>query len=350
MVVAINIADYLKEGFYQIYLIDTFHKIAEVNPKDSFYFITEKEFTPTTSLSNINYLSINYSSKNNALTWLSYQVKVANVLKKYKPDIFISSYLISGRLLKTEQVLSFVSTDFISFPSFYSTDFVSFFKKQAAPFISKAKKILVASEYAGTEIEKNYKVEKNKIIALTAYENNTTDREQLKDQYADGNEYFYCRHTCTNTQSLINILKAFTLFKKRLKSSMKLIISTSNSTAERGIRKSLNSYKHKEDVQLMGEENAIMFGAYAMIYSSPFANFETIPVQVPILAVDLDSFHSLFGDAALYFKHDSPVEASVMMMLIYKDEKLRSDLINKRKLIQKKDTSASSLWNKLVSL
>jgi len=350
MVVAINIADYLKEGFYQTYLLDTFYEIAKGHPKDSFYFITEKGFTPPLSLSNISYLPMSYSYKNNALTWLSYQVKVANAIKKHKPDIFISQYLISERLLKTQQVLLFPSIDFISCASFYSADFVSFFKKHAARSMSKAKTILVSSKYTGTEIERIYKIDANKIIVLTAYDNNPIDREQLKEKYADGNEYFYCRHTCTNTQSLVNILKAFTLFKKRLKSSMRLIISTNNSMAEKGIRRSLNSYKHKEDVHLIGEENDIMFGSYAMIYSSPLSDFETIPVQVPVLAADIDSFHSLFGNAALYFNHDSPVEASVMMMSIYKDENLRSDLIAKGKLIKKKESSHASIWNKLASI
>jgi len=331
MIVAINIADFLKEGFFRSKLIDTYSKLAQSNSADTYYLIIDKDFdTPKSLPINMTCLPITFTYRSTALSWLNYQVKIARTIKKCKADKLLTSYIINKRLLKTPQTLLFPSIDFIHHQQYYSPQFSAFFKKQASKFINKSDQIITANNYTKNEIVRAYKTNINKIQLLSSTEISiNNDDQQLKEKYAQGNEYFYCRHTATDVNSLTNILKAFSLFKKRLKSSMRLLVSVNNRTAEAAINKSLNTYKYKEEVSLIKsiteEENALITrGCYGKIFSAPLSDFETISPAATI-AANVDSLGALFGPDALYFNNE-PTDIAEKMMNLYKDEALRSKL------------------------
>lgn len=331
MIVAINIADFLKEGFYRTKLIGTYSQMAQANSSDTYYLIIDKDFDMAESLpSNIICLPISFTYRSTALSWLNYQVKIARAVKKCKAAKLLTPYIINKRLLKIPQSLLFPSIDFIHHPQYYSSQFPAFFKKHASRFIHNSAQIITAPHYTKNEIVRTYKADISKIELLPAIETPLYNvGRQLNDQYAGGNEYFYCRHTATDINSLTNVLKAFSLFKKRLKSSMRLLLSVNNKIAEASIINSLRTYKYKEEVYLIksiteDENTMITNGCYAKIFSAPFSDFETISPAATI-AANLDSLGALFGTSALYFSN-APTDIAEKMMTLYKDETLRSQL------------------------
>lgn len=99
----------------------------------------------------------------------------------------------------------------------------------------------------------------------------------------------------------------------------------------------LKTYKYRDDVVMTGyveeEELVRMIGAsYALIYPSFFEGFgvpvlEAMSCGVPALTSSGTSMQEIGEDAALYFNPADFNDIADKMMLIYKDEALRSQLV-----------------------
>ncbi|HVV06160.1 MAG TPA: hypothetical protein VHC96_18140, partial [Puia sp.] len=87
------------------------------------------------------------------------------------------------------------------------------------------------------------------------------EREKWKEETAGGREYFFADVTGLRTSKVVNLLKAFSLFKKRQLSNMRLVL------AGAGTIDKLDSYKYREDICLFpGREKGSMEAAYAVIH------------------------------------------------------------------------------------
>src|SRR4029078_4691423 len=136
---------------------------------------------------------------------------------------------------------------------------------------------------------------------------------------------------------------AFSIFKKRLQSNMKLVIAGRLAWKNHEFMQLINTYKYKADVILTGylseaELALLLESAYALVYPSLFEGFgvpvaEAMKCEVPVLTSEKTSMQEVAGDAALYFNPKDHSDIADKMMLIYKDENLRKELIEKEKLV-----------------
>jgi glycosyltransferase involved in cell wall biosynthesis len=134
-------------------------------------------------------------------------------------------------------------------------------------------------------------------------------------------------------------LKAYSLFKKRLKSGMKLVLAGRMAWKNEAFLDQLKSYKYREDVVLTGyleeEELARLTGsAYALVYPSLFEGFgvpvlEGMQCGVPVLTSQHTSMQEIGSDAGLYFDPADVTDMADKLMRIYKDETLRSHMISR---------------------
>jgi glycosyl transferase family 1 len=185
---------------------------------------------------------------------------------------------------------------------------------------------------------------------VSGYEPLTSEeKESLKQQYAGGREYFLAQVTGNARERRVDLLKAFSLFKKRQKSNMQLIFAGSTPPDDTTFGKRLGTYKYREDVHLYDnlperEWQKLLGAAYAFIFASAGDSLG-IPVLnawktgTPVLTDLTGQVPAMAGDAALKAKPDDPTAMAAQMMVLYKDENLRSSLIGKGK-----DRSASFLW------
>ncbi len=93
----------------------------------------------------------------------------------------------------------------------------------------------------------------------------------MKERYGDGNEYFIYKGIIGIEKNLVNLLKAFSFFKKRQRSKMQLLMTGMAGEKYEEFVRSLQSYKFKNDVKVLidlpGSESKKMFAsAYAMLY------------------------------------------------------------------------------------
>ena len=120
---------------------------------------------------------------------------------------------------------------------------------------------------------------------------------------------------------------------------MKLVLAGRLAWRYDSFLKDLHSYKYRNDVVVTGyledEELFELLGAaYAFAYPSLFEGFgipviEAMASGIPVITSANSAMQEIAGDAALYFNPGEPSSIAEKMMLIYKDENKRNELIQK---------------------
>jgi glycosyltransferase involved in cell wall biosynthesis len=159
----------------------------------------------------------------------------------------------------------------------------------------------------------------------------------------------------------VNLLKAFSIFKKRQKSNMKLVLAGRLAWKYDSFIQNLKKYKFKEDVIMLGylsEDDLVKItgAAYALVYPSLLEGFgvpvlEAMKCNVPVITSVGSSMEEIAKDAALYADAKNFEDIAGKMMLIYKDEKMRKELIEKGKIIAAQyswQRTAELLWQSIL--
>lgn len=138
---------------------------------------------------------------------------------------------------------------------------------------------------------------------------------------------------------------------------MKLVIAGRLAWKTEEFTKLLTTFKFRNDVVLTGylERNelaAVTASAYAMVYPSYFEGFAVPPLEalqcgVPAIVSNTSAMPEVGGDAYLYINPQSADDIAEKMMLMYKDEALRSRLIangKERVKLYSWNEAAEKMW------
>lgn len=324
---------------------DYFFRFASSHSKHIFIFIFNKPYDPTFKFPENVVPVVIGPEESSPIKWrFWYNLKIPSVLKKQRADIFVSEKFCSLKN-KIPQLLISPDLTFIYQPSFVNIKHLSFYKKYTPRFLNTANKIIVYSIFFKNELIKKYKIKEEKIQVIYHEIDNDLkplsleERELTKEKYAEGNEYFIYRGTISPQENLMNLLKAFSFFKKRQKSKMQLIIAGIAGIQYEEFIRSLGLYRFNNEVKVLTnlsskETQKIVASAYAMIsvplydMSSVLA-LESMKCDVPVISAATGIFHEICGDAALYVNPENVKDIAEKMMLIFKDERMRKEFIEK---------------------
>lgn len=367
MRIAVNtrflLKDYL-EG-YGYFVNETFRYIVSNHPEHEFIFIFDRPYEKKFVFAeNIKPIVIGPPARHPLLWKLWYDVKVPMVLKRYKADVFVSCDGFCSLRTKVPQCLVLHDLSFLHFPGFHKKSHLAFYKRNTPKFLEKAKSIVTVSEFSKKDIISHYKnIRETKIdvvyngvkeIFQPISEN---EKERTKEKYTGGKEFFICVGALHPRKNLENLLRAFSVFKKRQQSGMKLLLAGRLAWKYEPFLEKLKTYKYRDDVVLTGYLDdldlvKLLGSAYAMVYPSLFEGFgvpvlEAMGCQVPVITSLNSSMQEISKESALYCDPSSYNDIADKMMLLYKDENLRKKLIQKGKEISNQfrwDHSAQLLW------
>lgn len=331
MVIAV---DYRGTEGYRHFIYEIFKIIIAKHNRHTFIFISDKPLEPSFTFSES---IIPIEIRQGKFPLLS-QLRMSSLLKKYKADVLVTA---GSWKINVPQVL--IASDNITPGS-----------------LKRSQVVITASEFCKEEIIAKYKIDGKAIeVVYKAVDDIFTpqgfeEREKVNDRYADGNDYFLCTGK-NDPLDLLNLLKAFSVFKKMQKSNMQLLI-VSCAKVSKEFSEALRLYKYKSDVIVLGnisnEELAGVTGAaYAFVH--PFFNegylqaLEAMKCNVPVITSSDEEIIEICSDAALYFNSYDHKDIAGKMMLIYKDENLRQQLIEKGNEQLRKyssNNSADLLW------
>ena len=369
MIIAVNSRVLSGNSAISQLMIDCFEMIAVNHPEHEFIFIAEKEFSEQkNSIKNVKKIVLPQQS-GNPLRWkLWYNYKLPSLLKKVKAAVFISADGVCLLRTKVPQCLFVNDLAFLHHPEWYSKKYLRFIKSNSADFFQKATTVVTFSDVLKNEIVQRYSVAQNKITVVPATSGkkyqplNREAKEQVKEKYTAGKEYFLFNGSVHPRSSLVNLLKAFSFFKKRQKSNMQLIIASQTVSEDAAFVECLKLYKYRNEVKLLTslDERSlyeITASAYACINTASLHSdivilLNAMECEVPVIAGNLNVAIEILGDAALFVNSSLPENIAEKLMLLYKDENKRTGLIKKgieQSTKYSLSETADQLWENILT-
>lgn len=329
---------------YGHYTNEIFSRLVKQHPEHDFIFVFDRAYDPQfLYASNVTAVVVAPAARNPLAFYFWYNFKAPAALRSRKIDVWVQPYGFCSTATRIPQVLVMHDLAFIHYPKFipwYHRLYYSFFTKK---FLVKAKKIIAVSECTKNDIIKQYQITADKIRVVHGAARDIFkplswfDREDVKEGFADGREYFLFTGGIHPRKNLMNLLKAFSLFKKWQQSNMKLLVVGRLAWDYEGIVEKLKTYRYRDDVVLLDYQPEdqlarITAAAYAMVYPSFFEGFglpvlEAMQTEVPVIASDKSSMPEIGGQAARYADPSDPDAMAKQMLAIYRDESVRSELI-----------------------
>ena len=326
--------------------------LATAHPDDQFILLVEFLTNDNSGYSKNMTLVTMGAHANNALSFrLWYNHKLPALLKTYKADLFIAN-------------------DYISFssklPQYFVVNNQNADSKKTKLFLEKAKCIISNTVVSQKYLTDNFQIAKEKIkVIYPAYDRafiaiDWKEKEAVKEKFTEQKEYFLCNgNTCSHAE-MIQLLKAFSYFKKWQKSNMQLVIAADDAVVFNSLKKDLDNYKFRDEVKLVQFENtkettAITAAAYAFVELSKIADYRNVingmRCNVPAIVAESAVATELFADHVLY-AGDHFESLGKQLVLIFKDETTRDHLINAgTKLLSQfdPDQSSAKLWQTIAA-
>jgi glycosyltransferase involved in cell wall biosynthesis len=356
MVIAVNTSFTAGNLSGRDFIMENFSILAANYPQHQFIFIGDNSFNEKDiSSKNTSIISLGAAAKTPLLLQYRLNYKIPSLLRKHKAAVFVSTGYCSLRS-KIPQCLVLHELAFLNPASISSTSWVRFYKNNTAKFLSKATTVIATSQYLQQQIINTYKIVDGK-IKLSNYGINQQFiplhwqvKDSIKEKYTAGKEYFLYPGTIEPGHNIVLLLKAFSFFKKRQKSNMQLVLASKNLIADKDFVKDLSTYKYRNEVLLL--ENItedtlvkITAAAYALVYpvtqqSSCVPLPQAMQADVPVITSRNGFTEEICGDAALYINPGDFNDIADKMMLLFKDENKRNELIIKgRQRISENDLS-----------
>ncbi|MES2701161.1 MAG: glycosyltransferase family 1 protein [Bacteroidota bacterium] len=346
----------------------TLERIVRGHPEHEFIFFFDRPYDPSFVFApNVTPVVVHPQARHPVLFYVWFEWSIPFLLKKYKADLFLSTDGYMSLSTKVPTCLVIHDLAFVHYPEHFVLSHKLYWRHYSPLFARRAQRIATVSTFSKEDITKSYGIpaEKIDVVYNGAHDEYRVltheEREAVKTQYAEGCEYFVFAGALHPRKNIVNLLKAFVIFKKRQRTNMKLVIAGRYAWKYEEVERMREEMPFKEDVKWVGYMNVdelskLIGGAYALVYASLFEGFgipilEALQCDVPAIVSNTSSMPEVAGDAALLVDPTDPEDIADKMHKLYKDEQLRSKLIANGRVQVKKfgwQSSADKLWDSMM--
>lgn len=322
-------------------------RIVKNHPEDQFYFFFDRPFSKKFIFAENVIPKVMFPPTRHPILmaiWQEFMVK--KQLKKIKPDLFFSgdTYMPLNPGVPTVIVshdLAFLHFD--DHTKFFDKNYYRFFFKR---FHKKADQIIAVSEFTKNDIIDKYGISDSKVDVVYNSANGLFKKipEDIKDQtkleLTNGDPYFVYLGSIHPRKNLVNLIKAFNIFKSKNKNNYKLVIIGRPAWKTQEFYKTLDSSPFKSSIITKQVERdylpRLIGSAEAMFYVSLFEGFgipilEGFEAEIPVVTSNLSSMPEVAEDAAILIDPKSPESIADAMINLASNEELRNDYIEKGK-------------------
>lgn len=371
MKIGVNTRLFLKGKLEGIgwFMHETLKRMVLDHPEHEFVFFFDRPYDQEFVFAkNVKPVVIGPQARHPFLFYIWFEWAIPKALKKYKVDVFLSPDNYGSLRTNVPTCLVVHDLAFEHYPKFVSSVNLYHYKKFVPKFVKKATRIVAVSSFTKEDIIQHYGTAAEKIDIIyngahEAYQPLSYDEKlATKERYTEGREYFLFTGSLHPRKNVINLLKAFVKFKRRLKSPMKLVIVGRMAWLAKEIEEAKAKMPFKDEVKWLGyveleELTKITGAAYAMVYPSLFEGFgipilESLKTGVPAIAANTSSMPEVLGNAGILVNPLEVEEIANAMEQIYKNEDLRSKLVAHAKEQSSKfswDKSAQELYKSIMN-
>ena len=369
MKIAVNTRLLLKDKMEGIgwFTYETLKRITAAHPEVEFIFIFDRKPSQEFIFSdNVKAVVAHPQSRHPILWYLFFEFGVYRVLKKHKPDLFLSPDGWLSLRSNTPQLAVIHDLNFEKHPQFVPFLVRKYYLYFFPRFAEKARRIATVSEYSKKDIANSYGVDEDKIDVVYNGVNDVfrvhSDSEisAIRKQFTLGAPYFLFVGLIHARKNLKNQLLAFLKFKEQDSSDLKYVIVGEKFWWDNEIDEVLKNSRFSDDIIFLGRRGmdeliALYGGAFALTYASFFEGFgipiiEAFRSGVPVITSNTTSMPEVAGKGAILVNPDSVNEIAEGMKMLAENDSKRESLIAFGKERAKEFTwenAAQRLWNSI---
>lgn len=346
---------------------ETLKRITQQHKDIEFYFLFDRMYDDEFVFSdNITPIIIGPQARHPVLFYIWFEYSVKRILKKLKPDLFLSPDGYLSLSTKTKSLAVIHDLNFEHFPEDFPWAVKKYYRYFFPRFAKKAERIATVSEFSKQDIIKQYGIQEDIIDVVYNGVNdlyqpvNEDKKKEARNLYTNGKPYFVFVSALLPRKNITNLFKAFDKFKKNLSSDIKLLVVGEKKWWTTEMQHAYNNMQYKEDVIFYGRMSPeklqlAVSSALGLTYVSYFEGFgipivEAFKCETAVITSNVSSMPEIAGDAALLIDPFSVDSISDALTKIAKDENLRKDLIRKGKERAKFfswQKSAEQLWKSI---
>ena len=347
-------------GAYIAALLDESAKAKEYLIKDYDHVVNAKESIKEENV--LLHIVIPASSNFSLKYWYGY--KLNRIFKKYQVDLAICLYgFCTNDTIK--QILVLPETSLLK-PAKNMLLWQHFAVTRMKESVEAAATIFTYSNVAAKNITEAFSTSKQKISVLpyTAPEifvpMEWHNKLYVKSRYAQNKEYFIGVLPDNNEDVFVDLLKAFSKFKKWQQSGMKLVLLPKEESFGGGIYDKLETYKYREDINLVNDADKkdtadLIAASYALLHPA-HSDADLWPVTIaiqcntPVVATETESLKEYLQEAGVFVAEKDHEAFGDELNRIYKDENHKTKMIEeavKQATLYKQETVIENLWQLL---
>jgi len=288
-------------------------------------------------------------------------------LIRNKPDVFLSADGFLSLLSGFRQIALIYDINFEHNPQDLKLQNRLYFRWFFKKFARKATRIATISEYSKMDIAGFYKIIPDNIDNVSCGINGNfhpltkLEVDETREHWSEGKPYFFFVGSMHPRKNIKRLIEAFSLFKKRTNSELKLLLAGSILWQKSEIEEAYASSEFKLDIIFTGrlsdlDLQKVLGAAFALSFVPIFEGFglpivEAMECNVPVICSNVTSMPEVAGDAAILI---DPFQVEVIcsgMERLYADAGLRNHLIELGQHQKQKfswENSASLLWKTIL--
>ncbi len=363
MKIAINTRFLLKnkiEGIGRV-TYEIVKRLVEQHPKDEFIFFFDRPYDESFVFGkNITPIVLNPPARHPLLWYWWFEHSLHTALRKYKPDVFLSTdnYLCLKTKVKTVMITHDLAH--LYYPKEIPFLVKKFYDYYVPKYIERADKLIAVSDFTKNDIIKHFKVDKDKITVVhNACTGNFAPvnemiKKRYQDKYAEGQAYFFYIGSINPRKNIKRLIQAFDQFKNLTGSTMKLLLGGRIAWQSDSTEQAYKESNHRSDIVLLGyleekEMPMILASAKALVYVSLFEGFglpilEAMHCETPVITSNVTSMPEVAGKAALLIDPESVDEIAEAM------SKIQDEDLTKRLVARGKKQRENFNWNESADI
>lgn len=348
---------------YLAALLDDTAKEKEYVIKDYDHVVNAKEHIKEENV--LLHIVIPANSSFSLKYWYGY--KLSRIFKKYRIDIAICLYGVCTSS-SVKQILVIPDTALLQ-PQKGMLLWQQFATSRMRESLKVAVSILTysnASAHAINAFAQDIS-KKIKVLPYTAPEifvpMEWHNKLYVKSRYAQNKEYFIAILPDNNEAIFVDLLKAYSKFKKWQQSGMKLVLLPKEEGFSGSVENKLNTYKYREDVNLVNDADRkdtadLIAASYALLHPA-LGDADLWPVVIalqcntPVVTIDLASVKEYAGEAAAYVAEKNHEVFGDNLNRLYKEEDQKAKMVEAATLQTanyKQQDHIEQLWQLLTQV
>lgn len=367
MKIAVNTRLLLKDRLEGIgwFTYESLKRIVCNHPEHTFYFIFDRKYDPSFKFAD-NVVLVEVFPPARHHPWFLYfyfEFAIPRVLKKLKPDLFLSTDGWVSLRSNIPQVDVIHDLNFEHSREFLTRGFQKYYTHFFPKFARKALRIATVSSFSKQDIHELYGIPEERIDVVYNGSNavfkplSQEEQQKVREKYTSGNPYFLFVSAIHKRKNLANILRAFDDFKTATKSEVRFVVVGARAGMQGDIDAVYQQMRHSSDVIFTGRLSAnelsmVLASSMALVYASLFEGFgipivEAFNAETAVITSNVTSMPEVAGDAALLVDPNDVGQIQDAMTRLATDEVLRQSLIEKGRLQRQKfswDLTAEKLW------